>query len=128
MKRAGIILGCLFVSPAYSQGAPSAGLLFNAYADHFARYYCSKRFPAMTPAIQRSFSKSQMKFVPVPCVGLKCSDEESTRDMEKLWVDSMQVSNDEAQKMCASYGETLRNIEDQYRDELESLYGAAETL
>jgi hypothetical protein len=110
---------------AYGDSKPSGGLMFNALADHFVRYFCIAKFPEMKPHILAAFDQSRLKLVKVPCVGLKCSDRETTRDMRRLWNDSERLPQNDALEMCSTYAETLQNTEEKHKDELEEIFRAA---
>ena len=109
---------------AHGDSKPSGGLMFEAFADHFVRYFCISRFPEMKSEILGAFEQSRLKLVKVPCVGLKCSDRETTRDLQRLWNDSKHLPREDALEMCSTYAETLRTTESQYKDELDELFPA----
>jgi hypothetical protein len=127
MKAAVAVLIAFASLVAYGDSKPSGGLMFNALADHFVRYFCISRFPEMKPEILGAFEQSRLKLVKVPCVGLRCSDRETTRDLRRLWNDSKQLPRKDALEMCSSYPETLRTTESQHKDELDELFRAAGT-
>lgn len=99
--------------------------MFNALADHFVRYFCISTFPEMKSEILGAFEQSRLKLVKVPCVGLECSDWETTRDLRRLWNDSKQLPSKDALEMCSTYAQTLRTTESQHKDELDELSHAA---
>jgi hypothetical protein len=125
--KAAVALVVAFASiVAYGAGKPSGGLMFNALADHFIRHFCISNFPGMKPDIVAAFERSRLKFVKVPCRGLKCSDRETTSDLRRLWNDAKRLSHKDALEMCSTYAETLQATEEQYEDELDEFARAAD--
>jgi hypothetical protein len=106
---------------AYS-AEPSERLLHRALADHFTRYFCVSKFPEMKTDIQRAFNASRLRFLALPCRGLKCSTADYSQGMRILLEKSESTSKSEALETCNGYRKSLRSIEDEFADELNALY------
>jgi hypothetical protein len=76
----------------------------------------------MKTDIQRAFNASRLRFIPLPCHGLKCSTAGYSHGMRILLEKSKSTSKSEARAICTGYRESLRSTEDEFADELNALY------
>jgi len=60
MKIAVAVVVAFASLAASGDSKPSGGLMFNAFADHFVRYFCISRFPMnlMSSLVQRASPKT----------------------------------------------------------------------
>ena len=125
MRRALLVMigaALLGGSPIYADDQPSERLREDVGVDHFTRYFCVSKFPEMRAQIQRAFDQSRIKYIPVPCRKLQCSDPEWSRGMQRLLERAQDMSEGEAREMCSSYPKSLKQLERQYTKELDALY------
>lgn len=115
-------LGLTIAVGAFGAETPSEKLLDSALADHFTRYFCVTRFPDRQRAIQSAYDSSLLRFIAIPCRGLKCSTNEHTEGMRALWLNAEQLSDDDANEVCASYADSVRGIEEKHAEELAMLF------
>ncbi len=117
-----VVLCSVVVTNAACSAEPGERLLHRALADHFTRYFCVSKFPEMKTHIQRAFNASRPRFIALPCRGLKCSTADYSQGMRILLEKSASTSKSEALEICSGYRESLRSTEDEFADELNSLY------
>lgn len=99
-------------------------LLDAALADYFSRQFCSSKFPHLKARIEAAYDSSRLKHIVVPCRSLKCSTKEQTDGMAVLSERARQYSDNEALEVCTSYPESLKEIEEEFDDELRQLVSA----
>ena len=122
MNRLGVILfAAIICAPANADW--SERLTDAALADYFTRYYCGLKRPELSRAITKAFDSSKLKAIPVPCEGLTCKSAEHTEGMQRLLRRAEDLTEEELTETCASYSETLRQIEIEFSDELASVDG-----
>ena len=122
MRLFTVVLCSVVVANAAYSAEPSERLLHRALADHFTRYFCVSKFPEMKANIQSAFNASRLRFIALPCRGLKCSTADYSQGMRILLEKSESASKSEALKICTGYRESLSGIEDEFADELNALY------
>lgn len=121
MKRlATLVFGLVLAQSSGATGALSDRLLSAVLADHFARYFCVSRFPAMRAEIQQAYDASRLRDIAVPCRALKCSNPEYSQGMQVLLEESEELSSAEAKEVCSNYRAALKSLEDQHADELDA--------
>ena len=81
---AALLIAGVFVQSSFATDMPSDRLLQAALGDHFTRFFCVSRFPAMRSQIQRAYNASRLSFIAVPCRGLTCSEAEYSEGMHVL--------------------------------------------
>jgi hypothetical protein len=120
MRKAVLAVVSLFLaSPAWADA--SERLLHAALANYFTRHFCELRHPETASEIHNAFQKSKLKGVTVPCQEMTCSTPEFTNGMKVLWKQAERLSETESLEICASYAESLKELEEQYREELGNL-------
>jgi hypothetical protein len=103
--------------------APSDRLRHSAFAEYATRSFCISRFPELAAAIQGEYDSSRLRTGILPCRGLECDNAEYASGLETLEARRNELSAEEIQEMCSGYGQALRDIEEQHRDELDALGG-----
>ena len=122
-KAAATMFWLIAATAASSECAVSERLLHAALADHFTRYFCVKKYPELRPTIQEAYDASRLRHISIPCRGLKCADAEFANGMKTLFVRAKELSEAETMETCEGYESTLQGIEQEFDEELTSLYG-----
>ena len=117
MKRIGLLL-CVATICTPANAEWSERLVNAALADHFTRHYCTLKRPAMKQLISEAFEHSRLKGVEVACSAFTCENAEHTEGMTRLLLRAGGMAEAELTDMCATYPATLKEIEQEFRDEL----------
>ena len=119
-RLAALLIAGVVAQSSSATDRPSDRLLQAALGDHFTRFFCVSRFPAMRAQIQRAYESSRLSLIAVPCRGLTCSEPAYSEGMQLLLRRAKGLSRAEAKEVCSHYEGALKSLEHDFAHELDA--------